>query len=96
MKKIILLVIIAGFGWKLYVRERVPARTVLPVAHDTSAPSTIPELVATTEQHFSCDGRLHCSQMTSCAEATYFLKNCPGTKMDGDHDGIPCEQQHCR
>ena len=30
---------------------------------------------------FKCDGRTRCSQMTSCAEATYFLKNCPGTKM---------------
>jgi cold shock CspA family protein len=45
---------------------------------------------------FRCDGRFHCSQMTSCAEATFFLKNCPGTKMDGDHDGIPCETQWCR
>ena len=44
---------------------------------------------------FQCDGRVHCSQMTSCAEAKYFLKNCPGTKMDGDHDGVPCEQQLC-
>ena len=44
---------------------------------------------------FQCDGRTHCSQMTSCAEAKYFLANCPGTKMDGDRDGIPCEQQWC-
>jgi cold shock CspA family protein len=44
---------------------------------------------------FSCDGRTHCSQMTSCAEATFFLKNCPGTQMDGDGDGVPCEQQLC-
>jgi hypothetical protein len=36
------------------------------------------------------------SQMTSCAEATFFLKNCPGTKMDGNNDGIPCEKQWCR
>lgn len=42
-----------------------------------------------------CDGRMVCSQMTSCAEAKYFLANCPGTKMDGDGDGIPCEQQWC-
>jgi hypothetical protein len=42
-----------------------------------------------------CDGRTRCSQMTSCEEATYFLKNCPGTTMDGDHDGVPCEQQWC-
>jgi endonuclease YncB( thermonuclease family) len=43
-----------------------------------------------------CDGRTYCSQMTSCAEATWFLKNCPGVKMDGNHDGVPCEQQWCR
>lgn len=48
-----------------------------------------------TTQTFRCDGRIHCSQMTSCSEAKYFLKHCPGTKMDGDGDGTPCEQQHC-
>jgi len=42
-------------------------------------------------QKFKCDGRQHCSQMTSRAEAEFFVKNCPNTKMDGDHDGIPCE-----
>jgi cold shock CspA family protein/uncharacterized protein YxeA len=40
---------------------------------------------------YSCDGRQHCSQMSSRAEAEYFLKYCPDTKMDGDNDGIPCE-----
>ena len=44
---------------------------------------------------FQCDGRMYCSQMSSCAEATFFLNHCPNTKMDGDHDGIPCEQQLC-
>ena len=24
-------------------------------------------------------------------EAEYFVKYCPNTKMDGDHDGVPCE-----
>ena len=42
-----------------------------------------------------CDGRVHCSQMTSCAEAKYFLSHCPGVKMDGDGNGIPCEKQWC-
>jgi hypothetical protein len=46
--------------------------------------------------HFVCDGRTHCSQMTSCAEAAYFVQNCPGVKMDGDRDGIPCERQWCQ
>jgi endonuclease YncB( thermonuclease family) len=44
---------------------------------------------------YRCDGRTHCSQMSSCAEATWVLKNCPGTKMDGDNDGVPCEKQWC-
>jgi len=45
---------------------------------------------------FKCDGRTRCSQMTSCEEATFFLRNCPNVKMDGDGDGIPCEDQWCR
>ena len=40
---------------------------------------------------YKCDGRQHCSQMTSREEAEFFIKNCPKTKMDGDRDGIPCE-----
>ncbi len=40
---------------------------------------------------FKCDGRQYCSQMISRAEAEFFIKNCPNTKMDGDYDGIPCE-----
>ena len=44
---------------------------------------------------YSCDGRTMCSQMRSCAEATFFIRNCPGTKMDGNNDGVPCEQQFC-
>ena len=43
-----------------------------------------------------CDGRTYCAQMTSCDEATWFVKNCPGAKMDGNKDGVPCEKQWCR
>ncbi|MBS0391674.1 MAG: excalibur calcium-binding domain-containing protein [Proteobacteria bacterium] len=48
-----------------------------------------------SSQQFRCDGRTHCSQMKSCEEAKFFLKSCPGTKMDGDGNGIPCERQWC-
>ena len=37
---------------------------------------------------YVCDARQHCSQMRSCAEATYFRKNYANTKMDGDNDGM--------
>jgi cold shock CspA family protein len=47
------------------------------------------------KNNFSCAGKIYCSQMTSCDEAKFYLRNCPGTKMDGDSDGIPCERQWC-
>ncbi|MBZ2209498.1 hypothetical protein I4X03_019705 [Massilia sp. R798] len=45
----------------------------------------------------SCDGRTRCSQMNSCAEAKYFLANCPGAAagMERDLNGIPCSRQWC-
>lgn len=54
-----------------------------------------PQPNETADQQFKCDGRTQCSQMTSCAEAIYFLQHCPNTQMDGNNDGEPCEQQWC-
>jgi hypothetical protein len=42
---------------------------------------------------FTCQGKTHCTQMTSYEEAVFFLKHCPNAKIDGDNDGIPCERQ---
>ena len=60
----------------------------------TSQPVLLTQSASTPS--FACDGRQHCSQMTSCAEATYFIQHCPNTEMDGNHDGIPCEKQWCK
>ncbi|KIM12869.1 MAG: hypothetical protein KU38_03500 [Sulfurovum sp. FS08-3] len=46
-------------------------------------------------QKFRCEGKVWCSQMSSCQEATFYIQNCPNTKMDGDGDGIPCRKQWC-
>jgi cold shock CspA family protein len=54
-----------------------------------------PEDRDANRESFRCDGRTQCSQMTSCAEAMYFLEHCPSVQMDGNHDGEPCEQQWC-
>lgn len=62
-----------------------PAASASPAASVRSSTQSSPGFV--------CDGRQHCSQMSSCAEAEYFLRHCPDTKMDGDSDGEPCEQQ---
>jgi cold shock CspA family protein len=48
-----------------------------------------------SRKSYSCAGKIYCSEMTSCDEAKFYLRNCPGTKMDGDGDGIPCESQWC-
>lgn len=56
-----------------------------------STASTGSAATTDTTTAFKCDGRQHCSQMNSLEEAEFFIKNCPNTKMDGDHDGIPCE-----
>ena len=54
-----------------------------------------PATAANASSALHCDGRTMCSQMTSCAEAQYFLRYCPNTRMDGNHDGEPCEEQWC-
>lgn len=66
---------------------------VLPRAA-TTAPSRLVR-PAQESSAFQCDGRTRCSQMSSCEEAKFFLAHCPNTQMDGDGDGIPCEQQYC-
>lgn len=44
---------------------------------------------------YRCDGRKRCSQMSSCEEARWMLRNCTGMEMDGDGDGQPCERGPC-
>jgi cold shock CspA family protein len=75
---------ICAFGYSQYTKQVVPKQS--PIS-DVSLPPA--------SSSSSCDGRTMCSQMTSCAEATYFIRNCPNTKMDGDGDGVPCESQWC-
>lgn len=89
---IAIVVAVGGYGYSRYARQVMPlaaaslheptqAVTATPAAEDTAG--------------YRCDGRTYCSQMTSCAEAKFFLRNCPGTQMDGNNDGVPCEQQWC-
>jgi len=81
-----------------------PASPALPAVADPEPPEAAPDAPARTSETggageadavFHCDGRTYCSQMSSCAEARYFLRHCPNVKMDGDHDAVPCESQWC-
>ena len=93
----ILLIALLAFGvWKGYEKyqSQRPAQQFQEI--DISSGSSRRNRSIDLTPKFQCDGRTHCSQMTSCEEATFFLKNCPGTKMDGNNDGVPCEQQWCK
>jgi cold shock CspA family protein len=73
------------------------AYTKFTARSPAGAPSTPPgsSTQVASASPYRCDGRIHCTQMTSCEEAKFFLRNCPGTKMDGDGNGVPCERQWC-
>lgn len=78
-----LLVAAAAYGYGEYSRRTARTAAAVPAADQA------------VSSRFLCDGRRLCSQMNSCAEATFFLRNCPGVEMDGDQDGVPCERQWC-
>jgi predicted negative regulator of RcsB-dependent stress response len=100
MQRLIVLLIVGALGWYGYSKYQshvlgAGASLSQPQVNESVAnPSARTE--APSKTAFRCDGRTYCSQMTSCAEATFFLKNCPDTKMDGNNDGIPCEKQWCK
>ncbi|MDK4689679.1 thermonuclease family protein [Kingella negevensis] len=50
-----------------------------------------PATISTANSRFSCDGRRFCKQMTSCAEARFYLTQCGVSRLDKDGDGVPCE-----
>lgn len=80
----ILMIVAAVFAFDKF-RSHVPAATTTlePSFSEPIKPS----------QNFTCQGKVYCSEMSSYDEAVFYLQNCPGTKMDGDGDGMPCEQQ---
>lgn len=96
VKKMILIALI-GFGAWTYYSKQPPLHSsaeldqLLQSVTNTAIDRPAPARATTATTGFKCDGRQYCSQMNSRAEAVFFTRNCPNTKMDGDRDGIPCE-----
>ncbi len=98
--RIVGILLLAALGWWAYGQYRTPVAVraaPVPSASQGLLGAETPQALTRPAPAplFRCDGRQHCSQMSSCQEAKFFLQNCPDTKMDGDGDGIPCEQQLC-
>jgi hypothetical protein len=95
MKKLIVAFVVVVLGWKAVDSYRRASLAAEPAHADPFAWASEEVGTFVDKGRYSCDGRTHCSQMTSCEEATYFIEHCPGTQMDGDDDGVPCESQWC-
>ena len=80
-------------------REVRSVRAKRPVGDPTDGPREVRSLVAPrqsvvtepTDGRFSCSGKRYCRQMSSCAEAHFYLRQCGVASLDGNSDGEPCE-----
>jgi hypothetical protein len=80
--------ILVGFaGWYGWTHYQTPIKETLGLAPKPK--------VRILDTQFKCDGRIYCSQMTSCEETRFFLQHC-STKLDrSDNAGVDCEKQWC-
>lgn len=61
--------------------QAAPATRATPAVQATQA----------TRATGTCGSKKYCSQMSSCAEAQFYLNECGLSKLDKDGDGTPCE-----
>jgi hypothetical protein len=98
MRKLLIALVVAVITWQAWGEYQARTSGEEPLG-DSEASVTSQlldqEAASDTRSPYQCDGRTHCSEMTSCEEAEFFLANCPGVKMDGGGDGVPCEEQWC-
>ena len=93
LMSIVFLLFLGVAGYSIY--ERYFQYEVLSLVSNETVSTPVTKVQKPVKSKFSCAGKTRCGEMTSCKEAIYYLKNCPGTVMDGDNDGLPCERQWC-
>ncbi|ALO34497.1 hypothetical protein CMT41_07035 [Colwellia sp. MT41] len=99
MKNLLIFIVICFGAWLFFLKDNTVVesskKSAVNAFSNSSAMQTLAKAkeIAKPKVIYKCDGRQHCSQMTSYEEAKYFIQHCPNTKMDGDNDGIPCEKQ---
>jgi endonuclease YncB( thermonuclease family) len=79
---------VAPWDWRQGVRAGSGDQptTVRPQGLVSPAPGSL-----AANAQFSCSGKRFCRQMSSCAEAHYYLERCGVSSLDGKGDGEPCE-----
>jgi len=76
--------------WSLPEAQRVP-----PWDWRKGKRAGRPKSERSSVRDFSCGTKRYCREMTSCAEARFYLEECGLTRLDGDADGVPCASR-CR
>jgi endonuclease YncB( thermonuclease family) len=71
--------------WGLSETQRIPPWEWRHGGHKNQ------QIEASGEADSVCNGKRYCGQMTGCAEAKMYLKQCGVSSLDGDKDGVPCE-----
>ena len=83
--------------WALPEAERVPPwewRTAERDGQGRSQPAAIvPTSGTVLSSSFACAGKRYCREMTTCAEACFYLTQCGVRSLDDDHDGVPLRRE---
>ncbi|MFT3897226.1 MAG: cold shock domain-containing protein [Thermomonas sp.] len=87
IEAVIAVLLIGGIARYAYTRMHKPESPSPPAVQISDAQKI--------RASFACENPKACPQMHSCEEARQYLKTCPNAPMDGDEDGIPCEEQWC-
>ena len=96
---VLLLAAVAWFGFGKYqdrLRGQREAELASQPAKKKAAPLPAAKPGEPAVSFFTCDARTSCRQMTSCEEARYFIKTCPGFSSGVFGEEASCENQWCR
>jgi hypothetical protein len=91
MRRLLIALVLGVIAWQAWGAYQASQgeQALLDDSEESVTAQLLDQEAASDERSpYQCDGRTHCSQMTSCKEAEYFLANCPGVKMDGGGDGV--------
>ncbi len=100
MKRIIWILVLAALGWYAWGKYEDHARAQRAAEAAARSPRKVGGIPAKAGapdvSFFTCDGRNACTQMRSCEEAKYFVRNC-GINNGASGEGAPsCESQWCK
>lgn len=77
--------------WALPEAQQVPPWEWRRAGKQSSADGAAIRPPKSSSAGLACGSKRYCREMTSCAEARFYLEKCGLSRIDGDHDGIPCE-----